>query len=96
MNNELANLKNIPSEAMNQNMFIGNPENPIDIIKRSEIKDYLQYEFFAQYEVWKKYHIGFGLPLETSWANHPKFLIDIIEVLEAEFKEFSFYKSSKK
>jgi len=77
----------MPSEALESKIFVGNPDSPVAFIKRKEVEGFIDDTFFRQYNLWKKYHHGFGLPLEKSWANHPSFLIDIIELFELEFME---------
>ncbi len=71
---------------MEQTIFVGKKESPKAFIKRNEIKGYLDEEFYRMLNVWEKFNMGFGLPLSKSWADHPNFLIEIIETFEKEYR----------
>lgn len=71
---------------MEQTIFVGKKDSPKAFIKRNEIKSYLDAEFYGMYDLWNKFHIGFGLPFDKSWANHPAHIIDIIETFEHEYR----------
>ena len=83
------NNDNVPKEALNSKIFVGRKDNPVAIIKRCEIDDYVDDDFNGMYDLWSKFHNGFGLPYERSWSNHPKRIIDIIETFELEFKKIT-------
>ena len=69
-----------------QSWFVGPKKNPYTLVKESEIKNYLDAEFYKMYRVWKMFHLGLGLPGNKSWTELPTFIIDIIEIFETEHK----------
>ena len=86
MSDELRKTKLMPKKALESTIFVGDKANPIGFIKRKEIESYLDHTFYNQYNLWKRFHNGFGLPLNKSWAEHPAFLMDIIELFIGEYK----------
>lgn len=92
-NNELAKSAKLPKKAMEQTIFVGRSDNPVAFIKRNEIKDYLDQEFFKLHQIWENYHNNMGLPIwGKSWAEHPQWMIEAIQVFEREYK----YMTSKR
>ncbi len=79
--------KHYPKNGGDSKMFVGNVESPVAIIKRKEVKDYADSTFYKLYNVWSKFHQGMGLPKLKSWAEHPMFIIDTIEMFETEFRK---------
>jgi len=79
--------RDYPKEAENSKIFVGNVDDPIAIIKRKDIVKYIDSTFYRLYNIWYKFHMGFGLPQLKSWSQHPVFLIDAIELFEAEYRK---------
>lgn len=56
---------------------------------RREALGYVDAEFNSQYDIWERFHSGMGLPMSKSWAEHPAYLINIIDMIDYEHKKFS-------
>jgi hypothetical protein len=65
-------------------IFVGHvkSKNIVATIKRKEVTEYLNGDFYRAYDMWQKFKLGFGLPLPGTWAQLPKRIIDIIEYIE--------------
>ena len=87
MNNDLAGIKGMTEKQLNKRFPVGPKKDKIAIIRRSEISDYLDDSMYRQFNIWKRYHKGMGLPMSKSWAEHPSYLINIIDILENEFNK---------
>lgn len=90
-------MHTINKRSLNSMMFVGPPNDPQGTLKKSEIKDYLDDDFMSAYNVWQKWHMGFGLPMTGAWAEVPKHIIDVIEYCEIVHKGIErFNKQPKK
>ena len=63
-------------------MFVGNVKDPVAVIERKDRPNYCDDDFYRAYNVWQKWHMGFGLPFPGTWAEAPKRVIDVIEFLD--------------
>lgn len=66
-------------------VFVGNWKSPVAIIKRSEIKEYLDDEFWAYYECWRVHDAGLGLPFGNKWIKYPEKFIHTITLFSGEW-----------
>ncbi len=41
------------------------------------------------FNIWKKFHLGFGLPMGKSWDELPNHIMDIIEIFEQENRQLA-------
>ncbi len=75
-----------PAEASNARIFLGPVGRPVMIIRRRQIKYFLDEYFYTAYNVWWKYHLGMGFPYSGGWGEQPTHIVEIIETMEAEYK----------
>jgi hypothetical protein len=66
---------------------VGPKDKEIDIIKSEELDDYLTESFYRLYDIFEKYELGFGLPLDKTWPLHPKWMIDTISLFKSEYSK---------
>ena len=71
----------MPKSALDSQFFVGRVENPVAIIKRGEVFDYLDERLLSQITLWKKWQ-KFGLPFPGTWFYQPAFLVDTIELID--------------
>jgi hypothetical protein len=50
-------------------------------VERRRIPEYFTEEYFDALAIWKRYK-RYGLPYSIGWAEHPEFIIDIIDIFE--------------
>ena len=67
---------------MDSKMFVGDVKNPVAIIKRREVWDYLDDKFNQLYDIWRKYHVGMGFPNGKPWGEQSQIVVEYIETLE--------------
>jgi len=68
-------------------VFVGDPKNPIAIIERGEIKDYVEDETFqAYYHCWKRLSSGMGLPYGDGWGQYPELFNVLMEAFTRELE----------
>jgi hypothetical protein len=72
--------------ALESTIFIGKKENPKAFIKRKEVNEYCDYQFFQMYEIWENFNLGLGLPMGLPWDKLPLHIKDIIKTFEQEYK----------
>lgn len=76
----------VEKRLLNKRVIVGIEGHQIAIIYRREIKNYVDTEMYRQYDIWSRFHKGMGLPMSKSWAEHPAYLINIIDTMESEWK----------
>lgn len=79
--------KDYPRSARDSLTFVGPVGKPIVIgIKRRQLKYFLDDWFYSAWAVWRKFHLGLGLPYAGGWAEQPKHIVDIIEAFEEAYR----------
>lgn len=78
--------KPIRKGSEDRRIFVGNWKKPIAIIKRGEIKNYIDDYFFSYYECWRIFNAGLGLPYGEKWAEYPERFVNMISIMESEWR----------
>jgi hypothetical protein len=61
-------------------IIIGDPKSPMWIGSAVEARTFFTSDFWRLVDVWRKFHIGLGLPCAGPWtANQP----DIVEIVQS-------------
>lgn len=55
-------------------------------LKWNEIEDYITPSLYRMYNIWYKFHMGFGMPGNKAWDEQPLHIMDIIETFEKEYR----------
>ena len=71
----------MPKAAMKSKIFVGPKEDPVAIIERGEVLDFLSDDFTSQLLLWKKWK-KFGLPFEGTWFTQPTHIVEMIETID--------------
>lgn len=61
-------------------------KNPVAIIRRRDIKDYLDDEFWQRFRAWRYHNAGLGLPHGGGWMDYPVDFIEGLAVMEGEWR----------
>ena len=79
----------VTEENINRRIFVGKQKHPIAIIKRGEIKDYLDDDFYDYYECWKIFNSGGGYPYGDGWAYYPPLFVNILSAFQGEWRSLT-------
>lgn len=58
-------------------------------IRKSEIPQFVDDEFWAWFAVWHKFHAGLGLPFAGGWANQGQPVVEVLELMQAIYRNRS-------
>lgn len=70
----------------NRRLFVGNYKAPIAIIKRGDIKSYIDADFYSYYECWKVLNSGMGLPYGPGWSKYPELFVYMMTIFSSEWE----------
>ena len=65
--------------------FVGTLKNPVAYIRNSEIPKYCNQKFWSAYEIWNNTRLTGALPSNKGWADHSKYIIDIVSIMQQEY-----------
>jgi hypothetical protein len=82
-------LLKYPRSARNSLTFIGKPGHHLAIVKRRQVKYFVDEWFYSAYGIWNRHHLGLGLPYGTGWAQHPPHIIEIVEGFEEAYRQIT-------
>lgn len=66
--------------------FIGDVKSPIWWGEKGDVPKLFTSEFWAAYEVWRKMHLGMGLPNGTPWTAQDQWLMDTVAAFEEHYR----------
>jgi len=66
---------------------IGEGDNPVAIMKKSEVSALFTPFFYYAFEVWRKYHAGLGLPGGVPWDAIDPDLANAVETMENHYEQ---------
>jgi hypothetical protein len=81
--------KKIRRGSENGRIFIGDHKNPLAIIRRSEIPEYITDEFNECFTAWQFFNIGMGLPRGGGWMDYPPAFVDTLAAFEGEYRRLT-------
>lgn len=87
INGEKQKAAKAPKSAQDVLVPIGPKSDPIELVKRSDIDEYLTPELFRQYQIFERFEMGFGMPGNRAWDEQPIFIMEILETLRAEYNK---------
>ena len=70
----------------NSKIFVGSKDHPVAVIKRGEIAEYITSEVMEFFTCWKRFNLGFGLPLGGSWLDYPDRFVSILGEFESAWR----------
>lgn len=69
---------------------IGSGDHPILILRKKEVPDLFNSDFWYLFECWKFFHHGFGLPFGGTWDMNDPDIMSALLAMEAHYRrEFS-------
>lgn len=81
---EIPRLQKMSEKQLGKKMVI----RDVAIVTRQEALDCVDDEMMRVYNIWRMWHLGFGMPLPGSWAQQPTYLMNIIEIIEGQYLRF--------
>jgi hypothetical protein len=65
---------------------IGDAKNPVYTCKKKEVKSLFSKDFWYVHEVWKYFHLGFGLPNGKPWGVQNPDLMECLAAMESHYQ----------
>jgi hypothetical protein len=56
-------------------------------IRRSQVDEYCDDEFWSGLDLWSKWRVFEGMPFAGGWAEQPAHIVDMIGTIERAFKD---------
>jgi hypothetical protein len=65
---------------------IGPGDNPVLVLKKSEVPGLFSPIFWNIFEIWKLFHYGFGTPDGRPWGEYDPDLVNAVMAMEAHYQ----------